>query len=1362
MFEIIVVLVLLASALLLVLADVRLDSSSYGKLESICFSQNTKFLWIESYWGYEMAKMPGFDLYCRYNDEGEMKFMTAENARAQLPIVAGAPDTMKFSCSDRDKNHGISIQNDGRNNMMTGALVNCSTRSFIKGLPETVSRPAAGDLEKDLNTTWAHELDRVDGLRKQSSRQLEEVRASIDERLASMTHELRKKESDLAHTREELDKLKLNSLQKQEVEKQLEDSQYVIEELKRKVFELSTRVLDSEADKAELLKSRGEMKDLKKQIRAMEEDADKIRRALSERSHTTPPSPVITTTILALLSTATLVGGSRASQGFNTDLHINNRPGSGNFKLFDNDSDATCSKVNYGLICPKFDYLKSIDRYPFFNSHFHHRPILESFHDNIIQKSDKTFCDSTKMSTKDSKCVKEIRRMAYKCPRGVPSIHYMDSEGKIGSVTCPTDEELMDNCMHCRKALSKPVVKFSMQLQDVVCQPNSSDYNGPMEIPKGYCRIGMRKYKSCTKSMEKEEVVPFIVIKDKGKLYLSTLRLRNREELEQSNFMCYEAKPNAGSDSNTNHGGKQAISIKECKIVDSQKSKICTGDGTFCSKYACDSEVPDVHCEVAPGAGPLEVMYGGLWIRPQCVGFEMAVVQKELPPDVQTSEIECDSCYSECKTEGILIRSTGFKISAAIACSHGSCVSTHNEPSTEIIIPYPGMSGSVGGDVGIHLSHDDVQVSSHYKVHCEPRDPCVMHSCLFCAEGLINYQCHTALSGFLVCTVLVSAGMTVLFVVRKLLACLRIAPPMLLSPLLWLVKLLSWIGGKVRRKTGEKISQLNAEMGWSPNDTRIEMVQRPSRANRERRPIPRSAIYMALVLLVGPAMSCSDNVLASSKIVKCITKDNKDICTVSGVVNVKAGPIGSETCVVIKGPNENDRKFLTVKTLASELTCLKGQSYWTTQYGVECLSSRRCHLVAECKRDNCLAWNNTMISAEFSGMTNNTVISENKCFEQCGGVGCGCFNVYPSCLFVHSQLKATKREAIEVFSCVDWNHRLVLEVSDFSGNKEKIVMPGMTTKFMNWGSITLALDFDAITGTNSISFLRSSSGAFSLVDEELSMEPRTGFLGEVRCSSEAAALSAHKSCKTAPDIIHYKPMTDTIECSTSLMDPFAIFLRGALPQTRNGKTFTSSMDKKTVQALTSGVVKASMTLNFDNHEVEFEVSRTTCFASFVNASGCYSCNEGARICIQAAAVKNTTLYVHNTDNSIVLVMDVTAPQSTQCRIIHVSTPHLQEDVVYTCDGVERAMTISGSLIALNPFDDRRTQAAKSIVVNPKAGDWSLWSWSGGLMSWLGGPLRTAGIIIGYVLLAIIVILICAALIPRVSGMVISTLIKKKV
>nr|ALS88197.1 glycoprotein precursor complex [Toros virus] len=1358
MIEIFLIVLVVASAMLLALADVRLDSISSGKEESICFSQNTKVLWIESYWGYEMAKMPGFDLYCRYNDDGDYKFMTNEKARQQIPLVSGAPDSMRFSCGDKNGEFSVTLTNDGRNNMMEGALIKCGTKEFIKSLPDSVSVPTTEASVSIVNGTWEKELEKAENARKQGARLHEEVKASLEGKLSALKHELEKKENDLERTKSELESVRMSIGRKMEAEDKLQDAQYIIEQLREKVASLTSRVANSETDREDLLRAKNEMKELRRQVKSMEDETNEIRRAFMQRPETTKSPPLIATTMLALLSTATIAGGTEPGQRFNSDPHINNRPGLGSFKLFDNDSDATCSRINYGLVCAKFDYLKSLTRYPFFNSHFHHRPILEAYHDSIITKSDKTFCDSAKFSSKDPKCVKEIRRMAYKCPRGVPSIHYIDSEGKIGSLTCPTDEELMDNCMHCRKALKKPVTKFSMQLQDVVCQPDSSEYSGPMENLKGYCRIGMKQFKSCEKSMEKEEVVPFIVIKNKGKLYLSTLRLRNREEMENDNFMCYEAKPNAGSDTNTNHGGKQALNIKECKVVDSQKTKICTGDGTFCSKYACDNEIPDAHCEVAPGSGPLEVMYGGVWIKPMCVGFEKAIVRRELPPDVNTNEVECDSCYSECREDGILVRSTGFMISAAVACSHGSCVSTHNDASTEILIPYPGMSASVGGDIGIHLSHDDVQVSSHYKVHCEPRDPCVMHSCLICAEGLINYQCHTALSAFVVCTVLVSASMIIILILKKILRCLRIAPAVLLTPALWIIRLAGWMGRSIRRKTGEKIEKLNKEMGWQAN---TELPARPTGVNRERRPIPRSAVYMALILVISPAFGCSDNIIASSKIVKCVNRDSKDVCTVSGVVNVKAGPIGSETCVVVRGPTDSDKKFLTIKTVASELTCVKGQSYWTSQYGVTCLSSRRCHLVAECKKDNCLAWNDTMISAEFAGMTNNTVTSENKCFEQCGGIGCGCFNVYPSCLFVHSQLKATKREAIEVFSCVDWNHRLILEVSDFQGNKEKVIMSGMTTKFTGWGSLTLALDFDAITGTNSLSFLRSSSGAFSLVDEALSTEPRAGYIGEVRCSSEAAALSAHKSCKVAPGIIHYKPMTDIIECSTSLMDPFAIFLRGALPQTRNGKTFTSSIDKKTVQALTSGVVKASMTLNFDNHDIEFEVSKTTCFASFINATGCYSCNEGARICIQTAAVKNTTLYVHNPDNSLVLIMEVVAPQSTSCRTIHVSKPQLKEDVVYTCDGTERAMTITGTLIALNPFDDRKTEASKSIVVNPKSGDWSLWSWSSGLMNWLGGPLRTAGIIVGYILLAIALVLIFAAVVPRISSIVMATIIKKK-
>nr|AIS25027.1 glycoprotein polyprotein [Sandfly fever Sicilian virus] len=1340
MFEITILLIVLATLFILVVGNLKLESKMGNSLTSTCFSQNTGPGIIERYWGFEMAKMPGFDLHCRFNEEGDSKYMTHENAMKQIKIVTTAPDTMKFSCRDETESLGLSITNDGTNNMMGPAIIYCDTKEFIRNIT-TGEQPPRVDYEK-----LKKNAEEKDATIQRKTKEMEEVRAVLDSRIQIAQHEIQQKENEIQKLRNDLRDAIKKGQEHESMKLRVEESDARVRGLKEELKQLTYKIFDHQATKDELQRAKSEMQSLRKKIK----DFESVPQAKKPSNSSVA---LVTTAVLSLL------GSSMAASpeaGMNAAIHINNRPGLGKFALLTTGTeDEHCKKIDYGVTCSRFDHLKSLDRYPFFNSHYHHRALLEAHYDNIVKVSSTTSCNETKF--KDTECSKEIRKLAYKCPRGVSGIIYADSKGEIGGIYCKENEELMENCIQCRKVQrKKPQKGLLMQLQDMVCQPDSIDYTGPKQILKGYCKIGMINYRHCEHFASMEEVVPFAIFKNKGKLYMDSMRIRNKDVLEKENFICYGAKENADTDS-SNHGGKISVKVTECKNVDPSQSKICSGDSTFCSKFACDNELPEVHCEVAPGAGPIEVYYGGVWIQPMCLGYERAVVLREMPPPVETSEDTCDSCYSECLDSHILVRSTGFMISGAVACSHGACTSLTIMPSTEIMIPYPGMASSIGGDIGIHLSHDEVQVSSHYRVHCEPKDPCVAHSCVICAEGVINYQCHTALSAFVVVTLIVLVVLISLIVLKRCLVLFRVAPAVLLIPFSWIIKLACWTSRKLRISTERRIARINEEIGWRPEEGRATHRMR----DRDRRPIPRSAVYLAILFLISVTSACSDHTIASSKIVKCVAKGSKSVCTISGLVNVKAGPIGSETCVTLKGPDSADKKFLTIKTIASELICSEGQSYWTSQYGVECLSSRRCHGVAECKGDACQRWNNTLVSREFQGITNNSVISENRCIEQCGGVGCACFSVYASCLFVHARLRATKREAIKVFNCIDWSHRLVLEITDFNGKKEKVSMTGMTTQFFSWGSMTLALDFEGITGTNSYSFLRSSSGAFSLVDEAMSMEPRRGFLGEIRCSSEAAALTAHKSCIVAPDIIRYKPMTDIVDCSTSLIDPFAVFLRGALPQTRNGKTFSSSIDRKTIQAFTSGIVHASMSLSFDNFEVEFEEERVSCLASFVNITGCYSCNEGARVCIQAAADKNTTLHVHTLDNSLTIVMDVFSPKSTDCRVVHLSTPQVKMDVVYSCDGNYKAMSIVGTLVAMNPFDDRRHEETNSVVVNPKAGRWDFSNWASGLVDWLGGPLKTAGVILGYIILAIVFLVVLVLCVPKLVGLIRTALLKKK-
>ncbi|QCI62750.1 Glycoprotein precursor [Itaporanga virus] len=1076
-----------------------------------------------------------------------------------------------------------------------------------------------------------------------------------------------------------------------------------------------------------------------------------------EVSNTTSVTPVPTTTTTRapllrkmgsppLIATIMLLFQLSGLKEVLIDLksHNRNRPGSGTNTL--ETSDDACKRTSYSMPCFNFDILQT-ELFPFTQSFISHYTLLEAQADKVVTKVDSSPCTIPNSSDSDS-CRTGMIPYPNKCPFGFNGFHFIDNVGKLFAAKCAADHAISPDCKFCYKPKTGAqdiVVKgSSFSFQDAVCQKTSDE--GPRAQPKlrGFCKIADKVIKTCKAPARMVEKMAFVSFTGK-KYYLENLIIRQRQNSSGENFRCYIHTGEATGDVIAQGHRITHADPTKCKAVDSSQAILCSGDSIFCSHYNCEMNKPQAHCFYDPGSGPVEILIGGAWMMPNCFGYEYASVERENPPMPDPVQEGCPSCVTNCEVDGITIRTTGPQISSATACHHGFCRSIAQKSSTTIKMPYPGMSASRGGDIGVHISHEGSTPSAHIKVHCPPRDSCEAHNCIVCYRGLINYQCHTLLSFFVVSSLLVSASWVALYVTWRVLKVAKLMPARFKSPIVWLSFLIRWIFRSLGFLIKKSFQKLSERIGWDGQAHRNDVEAGPAVVYHGGqvglRPIQRT-FFLIAVLLISSCDSCANTELASSKISSCLLKGSNVVCSLRGSVILKAGPIGSESCLLVKNTASTQVKHISIKTVSSELVCREGQSFWTGLYTPKCISSHRCHLVSDCTGFRCREWNNRTISKEFAGVAESDGLTDNQCFESCGGIGCGCFNINPSCIFVHSKLYPVKGKALRVFDCVDWVHRLNLEVRYPSGNTEKVVLNSLGTKITEWGSLSLELDSEGMKASDSISFIDGKELGFGIVDEQISRVPRSGFLGEVRCASEAAAVSAHSSCITVPDLVRYKAGGSKVECTTNMVNPFTVLEKGALPQTRGKLTYTSSMDKTTVQAHNSGNVNALLHLELDDYEISFESTVSTCSLSLVNISGCYSCNPGAQLCFRSTCSPKGLIYVNDDSSNLHLVVPSDTSPIESCVIGHFNSPEIDIRAEYSCGGESKPVDIKGTLISHFDVDDRVTQGGSSVSVNSKESEWSFGEWSFGLLSWLGGPLKAILKIGFFILISIVAVYVC--------------------
>ncbi|AFH88996.1 polyprotein [Punique virus] len=1103
----------------------------------------------------------------------------------------------------------------------------------------------------------------------------------------------------------------------------------------REAKELAHKNLEEE--RVSKLEIERRMHDLDKKLRQSENDADRLReqynkKRKSEEEVKTPKASTLnaTTTLATVVLTSLLATGLAAIEQIeerNTN-HILNRPGTGVYMASPTLTQTECS-LGYGKECKSWELQVSPLHYPFFTSNVDKYSILESItqEPTLLIKNNNS-CELTTSPGSQKQCQKESSTIKKYCTDDARAYFFIDLGGNLSIVHCSNNFVLSEDCNFCISKSGGVGQKIFMPIQDAFCQRGGSESPPVVRYSKDLCSIGLFKIKSCHKSTSRYERMGFIVAGQK-KLYLEELKMRYRQEYDEDQFFCYKVKSNSPLQ-------YEKVSPSKCKGVGSQDQK-CNGDEYFCNRYPCDTNNPDAHCSLRRHAAVVEVNVGGVWIKPKCVGYEKVLVKRGGLKTEDLSVRECTSCLWECERNKVVVKTHGPKIVSATACSHGSCKSVMQKPSTFLEIPYPGNSEIIGGDIGIHMSERGSPSNIHVVVHCKPKDSCDISDCIFCKHGILNYQCHSVASAVLLSTMIAACLALVGVIVSRSKHAVKFLASVVAIPFKWVSLLTVWVVKNWKLRITRVIRATNDAIGWENN---LEQV-RVENAARRPQPAVRYAFYGTTILsILSTGLCCSESLIAESSIMQCTTEDSSTVCKATGTVVLKLGPIGSESCLILKGLRDNEKQFISIKTISSELTCREGESFWTSLYTPVCLSSRRCHLMGECTGDICLKWKTNKTSAEFTGKTHSEVIHENKCFEQSGGMGYGCFNVNPSCLMVHSYLKPIYKNAFKVFRCVAWNHRVRLGITTHKRNFE-ITLMAMSTQQTDWGSIGLILDSEGITGTNSYSFMKHGLGSFAIIDEPYVTEPRKGYLGEVRCPTEETAVKASPSCKVAPGLIEYQPEMDVVECTTNMMDPMAIFNRGSLPQVRDGKTFTQSIEKSSVQALTTGEIHASVRLVLDEYEVEYKVVNNDCDSTFVNITGCYSCDEGARLCVKVKASSDVIYHFTDSDNSMNVLFKVSSNIQDYCIVLHFSKPVVNVEGKYDCGRSKKPMLIKGTLIAMAPHDDRVTNGGSSIIINPKGGGVDFLGWLSGLSSWFGGPLKTFLIIAGFLIVGIIIVII---------------------
>nr|UXX19159.1 glycoprotein precursor [Mukawa virus] len=1002
----------------------------------------------------------------------------------------------------------------------------------------------------------------------------------------------------------------------------------------------------------------------------------------------------------------------------------------------------SCTAIDYDKTCAGFEWTSDPTRYPLFYSKHHMLNIAEAMNQKLISLKSNGGCSNTggKVS-----CKEMFLREHVNCASNPTSILGMGKDGGFHLWECPPKHVFSQDCMQCEDRKENQTQNLIF-LDDAVCQKVDPDQNAihPPPVPRDVCAIGKILYRQCEYPVASIERVHYMLLGlPDTPAFLFDFNAHVTEDGDPHEFVC------------TDQAGK-SCSIKQCR---GSSSTECSGDTTFCNHYTCKAMTAKCSCQKVSGTGTLRVNAAGRWYTPICFGSKMARVLRNAPIQEDRAIRSCPTCITKCETSEITVHTDGLPIESGHLCCSGSCIVKVQEPSTTVKFTRPDACKLNGGPFVIVM--DDSKGSPAIKVKgtCEPVPKCLETDCFWCWANWLNFHCHSsakmALIWITLSLLLVLAG-SIIGYLRGVTMLLKAA----WGPIRWTYLLLKWVAcilsGRVRRAKKELDSKIAR---GSQRDEEAQAMEVRSKTDDGYPRLKGVPIYMYVVtglLIIGSCTACSENHLLSTDQITCVPSGSHLVCSVKGEALIKAGPLGSEACIRFGPSTSKQRSVVKIKTLGSSLKCRKGGSYWTASFVPKCMSSRRCHLVSECTGSNCESWRSNQVSSEFAHMTNEAKLSENGCLEQCGGAGCGCFNIHASCLFYRNEFHRADGLTYEVFQCAEWVHEIQLSVTQTSHQPVELTMIDGETKQLDWGTISIAIDGETVASSNAFHFIKSGS-KFAIVDEEFSDIPRKGFLGEIRCPSQASAETVSSACLKAEGLTRYVGQLDSIRCESRMIDPGLIFRRGKLPQSRAGVCFTTKPGSSVVEALTSKPIKVILKASFDGTGLQFDVDPPECSASFMNLTGCYSCNTGTQLCVKAGMGQSgaTGTMVLKCPSGIESAFGVDSNVKAHCFVAHTDRQVINEDCSYSCGRDEKKLHVYGTLQYVEPHDDRVANESSAPIINPKSGAFSWGSWFSGLGDLGGGWLKTILMSILMALAGVVVVLLMLRLLRTVLASALS-------
>lgn len=755
---------------------------------------------------------------------------------------------------------------------------------------------------------------------------------------------------------------------------------------------------------------------------------------------------------------------------------------------------------------------------------------------------------------------------------------------------------------------------------DYQCQSHGKGFqkiDGIEEHIPDICSADGIVYKNCTDVTRGYEVMEWIIV----------------------NNVFYPVQSLSYSDIITHSNGPPFTCASENQHADCRDrclNGFCDGEEIFCKNYGCKKS--ECYCLISPNKYMKAINLKGIVVYPSCWGRSLLDVEREVK--VQPKASMCPSCSLSClKSKVHFSWPIQERASYRISGSGPSTFGIIETKTLDIKIPY---SLHAGGSITLEIWRSKNGLIT-LETKCEGTVDCETIWSFGFDDYVQNPQCWSSLSWCVASVV----SACFLYVVSKLFKIIKVLTVVfivftkyLIIPLL---KFLSFLLMKVYRTTNSG-SPVEYRLLEEQPVTNSPAKRSPSKFKsliEMRRNLEQSMLIVTMVLVVLPisVSSCANSVSLTAGVEQCSTaKDafgvSREVCGYKSSTRLALSPLGQRSCFTFKKPEtESPIGSLQLQTNGIRLRCSQQHLYYT--FEPKCIAEVyfNCPAAENCTANGCPSnWreNTDKMWPEHSKNYNIKACDNLKL-----NVNNGCFlaSYGNSCTWSLISVPGANEEAYKVVKCNSWEYEVEVIV-DFSSESmfstERILLvPGVETRFNDFNINLVSLSTPPSDLFNDCFIIQGGRAAHSKCSEK--NVPQSELVGQVQCTNEDDTMKSTNSCVFAESMFDKRVNYPNIECTSHAMNLNKLMETNALPIISNKLSVYYAPKHQFIYAEYSA--NALMEFQIDsNVKLSATISKSNCEASFKSISGCYGCQSGAIVEIEAKSSSGSILAELKCDN----------------------------------------------------------------------------------------------------------------------------------